>query len=850
MRKIILAFVLCTLSLCPLFSQEAFYIYRNDGDFNGFFYDEVQEMRYSKIDLDSVEHENYIMYEVQLADTTYRIPLASIDSIGFQQPEIKLNPKVKFIERDGYMPYFVSVNTNYITFKNLPSSKALQVGDIIIGLSTDPIAKNQYNISIGDLGSGSFSCVVTQIKNNNDGTTYVYGHPVESVGDVFEQYITVEEIGIFNGEQVQRRIAGCTPEGMPRKTKRISGDTTINIINLEGTFTHEWLPGGDSKVELSARIGVRFQMRVSYNIVRPVKVIVSCSRIATLSAKSSLGIALTKDFEKTLGDLITLPSITFPNVCPIFETNPIPELFIRANGTIEAQLNMPTMRLRIEDNVTFNNLNIFPVSYKIHLNPSVGEEQTDILDLSTVATFHGYAQAGIKFGVNVATASWFRKIIRGDVGVYLYCGPKAYGSISLSTDMQQNMPEYYLLQDAYLGISRLSLDLEAKARASVGGSHTIERTFFSTSASFFSDTLRLIPRFDSVAVDIKEKDVEYKLYPKPDNLLGDVRVAIGIYDGKTENLIKQVGEWELNEDNPHSMLSYTLPAMDLKANGYYVCPIIQGTWGTHICRDDGIQYNHPTVIEVLTDTITINVNDSLPQEVHFKSNSRNLWSTQELEGSGQNCIGRLTIQGINEEKGEYKLIVNHHKTWLLFDDYTRIYIVAGDGAKDTATILVNIQASDVEYLNLYIAYACFGSYYNIGNSFDDYNYETTATRMGKDTIHIYGYSTPSKYLEIKVEFNLVNMHYEEYGTKYIIFSEGDLVQRDKSYYSKDDQIIWYNKLTTATFDQIIGYANGDLIYLSGMDLHVLTSGVYSTSKGDYYTMQEPGGCYLVLSFKE
>ena len=54
MRRSILTFVLCTLCLCS-FSQEAFYIYRNDGDFNGFFYDEVVEMRYSKIGFDSIE---------------------------------------------------------------------------------------------------------------------------------------------------------------------------------------------------------------------------------------------------------------------------------------------------------------------------------------------------------------------------------------------------------------------------------------------------------------------------------------------------------------------------------------------------------------------------------------------------------------------------------------------------------------------------------------------------------------------------------------------------------------------------------------------------------------------------
>ena len=140
MRRSIFILALCSLFLAPLMAQEAFYIYRNDGDFHGFFYDEVVEMRYSKIALDSVEHEQYVTYEVELADTTYRIPLAAIDSIGFQQPEIKLNPKVKLIQNEGLSPYLKDVNEFgqpeelVARFENLPSSLVPQVGDVLIGV--------------------------------------------------------------------------------------------------------------------------------------------------------------------------------------------------------------------------------------------------------------------------------------------------------------------------------------------------------------------------------------------------------------------------------------------------------------------------------------------------------------------------------------------------------------------------------------------------------------------------------------------------------------------------------------------------------------------------------------------
>ena len=37
-------------------AQDAFYIYQNDGHFDGFFYDQVQKITYSKLDTLGIEH--------------------------------------------------------------------------------------------------------------------------------------------------------------------------------------------------------------------------------------------------------------------------------------------------------------------------------------------------------------------------------------------------------------------------------------------------------------------------------------------------------------------------------------------------------------------------------------------------------------------------------------------------------------------------------------------------------------------------------------------------------------------------------------------------------------------------
>lgn len=89
--KYVLCVILMLMTIQMLQAQEAFYFYRNDGGFNGFFFDQVKRMGVSKIDLNGVEHSDYVIQEVETADSLYRIPLAAIDSIGFQQPDIILN---------------------------------------------------------------------------------------------------------------------------------------------------------------------------------------------------------------------------------------------------------------------------------------------------------------------------------------------------------------------------------------------------------------------------------------------------------------------------------------------------------------------------------------------------------------------------------------------------------------------------------------------------------------------------------------------------------------------------------------------------------------------------------------
>lgn len=92
MRKYILFILLLTnlFGLTTVHAQDAetpkaFFVYRNDGQFNAFFYDEIDSISFSNLDADSVLFEDIVTQEIWTTDTVYRIPLASIDSVGFQK---------------------------------------------------------------------------------------------------------------------------------------------------------------------------------------------------------------------------------------------------------------------------------------------------------------------------------------------------------------------------------------------------------------------------------------------------------------------------------------------------------------------------------------------------------------------------------------------------------------------------------------------------------------------------------------------------------------------------------------------------------------------------------------------
>ena len=176
---IILAAVLSMLGIQTASAQQtqdALYIFRNDGQFNAFFFGDIDRIEYSKIDTLGVEQDDYVVQEVYALDTLFRIPLNAIDSIAFVTPETKYKADV-FRPDKSIANYIVASDTiNWIRLaSSTPAAMIPKVGDKLL------IEEESKYIPNGFVG------LVTSVVNGNNGYTVMTGDL--AVTDVYERLV-------------------------------------------------------------------------------------------------------------------------------------------------------------------------------------------------------------------------------------------------------------------------------------------------------------------------------------------------------------------------------------------------------------------------------------------------------------------------------------------------------------------------------------------------------------------------------------------------------------------------------------------------------------------------------------
>ncbi len=224
------AVLLITLAGClPIAAQEeeieggeAFYIYQNDGHFDGFFYDQVKQIRYSRLDTLGIEHDRYVSQEIVTEDSVYRIMLTAIDSVSYVQPEIRYAKETRFMADEGMMAYYLSISKPFddrflLRFSgSMPAALQPKVGDVLCC----PKLKDYEEAFVGKVKK----------VHSEGGEIQVECGYIEDLSEVFEQFVTVEQIRqkqTENGVRFSRRIAG-----LERPTRAEGNWEDITLFNV------------------------------------------------------------------------------------------------------------------------------------------------------------------------------------------------------------------------------------------------------------------------------------------------------------------------------------------------------------------------------------------------------------------------------------------------------------------------------------------------------------------------------------------------------------------------------------------------------------------------------------------
>lgn len=537
----------CSLFISEARAQEAFYIYRNDGLFDGFFFDDIVRMGYSKFDLDSVEHDVYVVQEIETADTLCRIPLAAIDSIGFQQPEIILNDNLYeingadqivrscgyyFTDDEGYTMRWsaLRINSNYKDWLPKPGMiiYAKKWADYIESV-TKGFGDNRT------IDEGPFVAKVVSVTAHEEDNDFynawyeVKCEPISGLTDVFEQLITLEQLGTDGSGHARHRMAG-----LDKVKKRVSGNKDLTLVNLNGRFP--FTRGNDNyEASLSLDLSLKVRANVAYNISRKVTYIG-----VTLKEDAEVGVSFS--LKANLEDVTTWylagTPVYFPAILPIFQIDPAPGAFIKSTGDLTVSVGTP--KFAYHGTQTFH-LGTDDVSGSCINEPTKPGDKGN--DWSFSVALNGSIQGGANFPMKLETNRWAKKGIHASVGADVFVGPKISASFSVDPVALAKGEIYNSLKGTNVTLAPVCSAYEANAEYSFRNNPPTKTKFFEGEKSFFNMSLLLFPEFEKTTIQKQPVDgsnapcpVSSTVFPRGNSL--PYVVGVAAYNAKNQLVSK------------------------------------------------------------------------------------------------------------------------------------------------------------------------------------------------------------------------------------------------------------------------------------------------------------------------
>ena len=571
-------------------AREAFYVYQNDGHFEGFFYDEVQKIAFSEVDTFGIAHDGIVSQEIVTADSTYRFMLTAIDSIGFVQPDIIFNPRLHTFEgienfyggqwyAERYIDY--SDENNPVTsvhiyhdypsnLPKLPQELYPQPGDVLAN----------FDITYG------WSDKVVSVEEN-DGEIIAYTKPIDDITDIFHQFVAVERYSHDDqGNLLSRRVAGRPELTIGRASTRASGDFDYNLLNFSINghipLLNE-LDGTDDDISISIDPSIqgKVDIRVVYDLSFWGSKYIGITTDVALGASVGVNIdgPIKKVMSTGLGKFALIP---LPTATPILTLDICPDGFIRAEGHFHVSVTSPTasckfwVKLEIKD--WWPSMNFGAGSS----NPDKDEEETvNNNPMKASVELNGFVQSGTLFPMKVKSLPLIKNLFDSTIGGTWYVGPKFSGAlnINLANMLVGDNDIYNNIKDSKISLSLMDFDYEVTAEVKSAFSDKKEWTLLDGTLNLWpSFDLHLFPNFEDCET---YKEMSTQLHDDGSNVTLDCyafnpegnvflpqTVGVGLFyvneKGKEELLMEQYRDNKYYQlENREIESKYTWPALKI-----------------------------------------------------------------------------------------------------------------------------------------------------------------------------------------------------------------------------------------------------------------------------------------------
>ena len=505
LQRVILLLLVLTGSL-PTMAQDdeyyvvgdAFFVYQNDGHFDGFFVDDVKQMSYSRLDTLGREHDHYVSQEIVTADSTYRIMLTAIDSVSFVQPLNLLQENVKMMEWEGMTDYFITSLDMQLAFDlSMPDKLRPKVGDV---LACPELEGHE----------GAFVGKVTSVRERG-GFLVVGCDYVDKLSDVFDRFVGIEQVtNIQNayGSRTLHRVSAMPPQMARAKARKlIEGNVDEFTLFAFDTSLSGTVELGKVKLGLAVNAGFGMTINAAYNI--------GWDRFyVKQEVKEQVAAGLTVSLDGELynnPDLTAIPGVgallkrfsrvPFPANFPILYANVTPTPFARAeahlvlNVSSGLQLQALAQSVELKDSWPFISVKMNPAAPFLPLPSTLKPDGS----FSISAQLNGTFQTGMKFPLEIGVESWLHKLVNANLKHELYAGPKVYGQLNF--DLLKSLKgAYESLSDSKIDLSLMSFDSEFSGNGSILGHKTeVKRV---NSWKYGNYTLKLFPDIDDVNIEL------------------------------------------------------------------------------------------------------------------------------------------------------------------------------------------------------------------------------------------------------------------------------------------------------------------------------------------------------------